>query len=129
MRPTNAPLLILLAAFAAGCTQPPSDAPKVTNVCQKALPAARTQAEKLGYDLAALEPRCEDDNAAWQKYVAARPKLYDDIPDLKAKLTDKPYWAVHFGPKPEGPRPAKGGDLWVFVHKESGEVLTYLRGK
>lgn len=43
----------------------------------------------------------------------------------KSSLPGKNYQAVYLGPK----RLQAGGDMWVFVDRESGEVIDVVGGK
>ncbi len=56
----------------------------------------------------------------WEKDLPTTPE--QEYPELK----DRDYQSVYFGPKGEG---IKGGDLWVFVDKNTGQVIKYIRGK
>jgi len=56
----------------------------------------------------------------WEKDLPTTPE--QEYPELK----DKDYQSVYFGPKGVG---IKGGDLWVFVDKNTGEAIKYIRGE
>ena len=56
---------------------------------------------------------------AWDKESPATPeKSYP-------QLMGRNYQAIYFGPRER----QKGGDLWIFVDKNSGEIITYVLGK
>jgi hypothetical protein len=58
-------------------------------------------------------------NKKWDKDLPTTPEK--EYPELK----DKDYQSVYLGPKGS----VKGGDLWVFIDKSTGEVIKYQRGK
>ncbi len=53
----------------------------------------------------------------WEKDLPTTPE--QEYPELK----DKDYQSVYFGPKEVGTR---GGGLWVFVDKNTGDVIRYI---
>ncbi|MDD5561760.1 MAG: hypothetical protein PHT50_06525 [Candidatus Omnitrophica bacterium] len=55
----------------------------------------------------------------WEKDLPTVPEK--EYPELK----DKDYQSVYLAPKGS----VMGGDLWVFVDKNTGEVIKYIRGK
>lgn len=61
-----------------------------------------------------------EDTKAWEKDSPTTPE--QEYPELK----DKDYQSVYFGPRGEG---IKGGDLWVFIDKNTGEVIKHIGGK
>jgi hypothetical protein len=56
----------------------------------------------------------------WEKDLSVTPEK--EHPELRGK----DYQSVYLGPKESG---AKGGDLWVFIDKNTGDVIKYSRGK
>ena len=60
-----------------------------------------------------------EDTKTWEKDLPTTPE--QEYPGLK----DKDYQSVYFGPKTI----AKGGDLWVFIDKNTGEVIKFVGGK
>ena len=55
----------------------------------------------------------------WDKVLSTTPEK--EYPELK----DKDYQSVYLGIKGN----VKGGDLWVFIDRNTGEVIKYIRGK
>ena len=101
---------------------------------------ASEEAQHLGFkteEMIALNP---DEIAEWQNYYKKvyskediLPKAYatewrkrmESIPTLAEKLKGKNYGAIYFGPR----KPARGGDLWIFIDKDNSTVIAHLRGK
>jgi hypothetical protein len=100
---------------------------------------AISKAQELGYKTEDMDITYDEDNQkikehlkrsgvstynegtkTWEKDSPTAPE--QEYPELK----DKDYQAVYFGPKEAG---IKGGDLWVFIDKNTGEVIKYIRGK
>jgi hypothetical protein len=119
----------LLPVGTACARKTPKDVKPVPITLDHAVSIARRQAEELGYDLDQMGARYDEANTAWNEHVRRRSGFYDSLPDLKSKLEARNYWAVHFGPKPGPDEGRLGGDVWVFVAKDNGDVLAYLRGK
>jgi len=66
-------------------------------------------------------------NLAWQRHMRENAGL-NGMLDIETKLQHRKsqdYWAVYYGPLKE----QLGGDLWVFVDRQTGEVLGTIRGK
>ena len=95
---------------------------KVT--AEQALSAASNLGKKLGYDVQQMEVVLDETNSEWNRWLASGP--HDDFTTrLLRKLEGHDYWAIMLWPK----RPQFGGDLTVFVDKNTGKILTYFRGQ
>ncbi len=75
------------------------------------LPIAIEKAKELGFNPDEMDIRNEDKNS----------KLDEENPTLK----NRNYQAVYFSPK----QAMKGGDLWIFVDKDTGKVISYIMGE
>ena len=105
-----------------------------------AVKTATVEAKRLGFkaeEMIALNPDAmqewndyykkvySKENALPQTYATEWRKQMESTPTLADKLGGKDYWAVYFGPR----TPMMGGDLWVFIDKNDGDVIAHLRGK
>lgn len=98
-----------------------------------------SKAQELGYNTEDMDIIYDEDNQkikehlkrsgvstynketkAWEKDSPTTPE--QEYPELK----EKDYQAVYFGPKGVG---IKGGDLWVFIDRNTGEAIKYIRGE
>jgi len=100
---------------------------------------ATEKAKELGYSLKNMGIILydEDHKVLKQHLLREGISVYDEetnqwIPEQPTTpeeeypaLKGRGYQAVYFGPK----NPQKGGDLWVFVDKDTGEVITYICGQ
>jgi hypothetical protein len=113
----SSPVAAFLAKTARGShvfKKPTASSPKAV---------ADAKAKELGYDVEALLPAAFDaDNTKWKAYRAT---LKEPPPGAKA-IEGRSFWAVYYGPK--NPK-QRGGDLWVFVDRETHQVLAALRGR
>lgn len=60
-----------------------------------------------------------EETKTWEKDSPTTPE--QEYPELK----DKDYQSVYFGPK----EMVLGGDVWVFIDRNTGEVIKYIRGE
>lgn len=83
------------------------------------LTMAKKKAEELGYKLEEALVYYDWGNKKWNKYET----VFKKIPSL---LKNKNYQAIYFCSKAIN---VLRGDLWVFIDKDSCEVITYIRGQ
>lgn len=81
---------------------------------------ADQEAGRLGYDIQNMDVQMDKENSQWKKYSTIIPH-----PDLEPKLKGRDFIAVYYSSKTQ----TLGGDLWVFVDRKIGKVITVLRGK
>jgi hypothetical protein len=86
---------------------------------------ADQEAVKLGYDINNMGVELDVANSQWKKYSAMQRGLPENI----SKISGKDFIAVYYFPIPSPDKVMLGGDLWVFLNRGSGEVITVLRGK
>lgn len=66
-------------------------------------------------------------NKIWRKYVSEDPTVLE-FSEVKAMdLAQKKYWAVYFYPKAAPGEYILGGDGWVFIDSNNGNVLGVIR--
>lgn len=87
---------------------------------EAAVEIAKQKAIQLGYDIKNMVIDIDSKNTIWKRY-----SLNNKDPEVIEKLGNKEYWAIHFELKEIN---IHDGDLWVFVDKDSGEVLYTLKG-
>ena len=86
---------------------------------------ADAEAKRLGYDVDHMGISFDVYNSRWNERTA------NDAPDtapaaLLKKLEGRRYFAVYYSLMKE---PMMGGDLFVFVDRNTSEVIGVLRGK
>ena len=87
---------------------------------------ANKTAQELGYKLSEMTISIDENNSAWNNHISKVPFFESEFgQDVKKKLDNKKYWAVYYQPK----RTQLGGDLFVFIDKETKEVITVIRGQ
>jgi hypothetical protein len=94
---------------------------------ERVIEIAKQAARDLGFDLKKMTIEADENNTKWKEEFAS----IENAPGhIGKKVKDKKYWAVYFAPiPPSDPNTVQmGGDLWVFVDANTGEVLTYWKG-
>ena len=86
------------------------------------LAAADAEAQRLGYDIERMSVSFDYYNSLWTDHY----KAVADTPhsNLRA-LEGRDFFAVYYGPL----KKQLGGDLWVFVERLTGEIITTIQGK
>lgn len=89
------------------------------------LAIADAEAKRLGYDVDHMGMAFDVYNSLWHETAADRAP--ETAPaDLLKKLEGRRYFAVYYSLMKE---PMKGGGLFVFLDRQSGEVLGELHEK
>lgn len=83
------------------------------------LAIADGEASRLGYDVEKMSVSFNTYNSKWRDHLARAEK--DFVP-----LKDRDYWAVYYAPLKKRTR---GADLWIFIDRETDEIITVLRGQ
>lgn len=115
--------LLLVIFTTAGCLSLDTRRQNMTITKKMAVEVANKKAKELKYDIQRLDVDLDEQNSKWNNYLATS-RIKDWQPELVAPLENKNYWAVYYGPRLF----QYGGDLWVFVDKKSGEVITFIQG-
>ena len=110
--------------------QPPSK--------EKIIEIAKSKAAELGYSLDSMEVTYDEGNEMLKKHLrqAGVSEYNRETKDWKPvegttpeqahpEVKNRNYQAVYFGPK----KMQLGGDLWVYVDRETGEVINAIGGK
>lgn len=63
----------------------------------------------------------DDTNSRWMLFVSNKQIVNANIKVLE-KLKDKNYWAINYV---TSKRNIKGGEAWIFIDKQSSEVILY----
>ncbi|MFA5164181.1 MAG: hypothetical protein WC481_01265 [Candidatus Omnitrophota bacterium] len=100
--------------------------PKDRFITQKEiLVFANKEAARLGYDIESMDVYLDRYNAEWNKLISNNPSYLDCNPGLRDKLRSG-YWAVYYSPKRSF---RKGGDLWIFINPNTGEIIGRIGGE
>jgi hypothetical protein len=93
------------------------------NSIEDAIGIASIEAKKLGYDVENMEVTAAEYDNPQNPYLDSDNEYCSE---RKEKLKGKQYWAVYYSGKGLN---SLGGDICVFVDKQSGKVITDYRGK
>ena len=127
-------LLVIVLCFASSVVYSQSNKLTKDQIIQIAI----SKATELGYKTAEMNIVYDESNKKITEHLKRigvstyneKTKKWDkDLPTTPEKeypeLKDKDYQSVHLGPKGI----VKGGDVWVFIDKNTGKVIKYIRGK
>ena len=116
-------LLVLLSVLM-GCSVATVFAAERTWTRSEILAIADKEAQKLGYDIERMGVSLDIDNSTWRDDLKTSEQS-GAIPQIEGKLKDRHYWAVYYSPLEE----QLGGDVFVFIDRDTGEILGIVRGK
>ena len=80
------------------------------------LAIADAEAKRLGFNPESFTVSFNLDNSRWHEYVQGIQNS-PGVPRILQRLKNRAYWAVYYEPM------TKWESLWVFVDRETGEVL------
>jgi hypothetical protein len=89
------------------------------------LAVADQEAKRLGYDVEQMSVSFDVYNSQWRDYLKSLEGA-GGMPDIEAKLKDREPLAVYYAPMK---RFQLGGDLWIFIDWNTGEVIETIRGE
>jgi len=102
------------------------------------LSAAIKKANDLGYEIKEMNVSYDEGNKALKKHLKRigvsvynektgewEPELPRTPEQEYPELAGRNYQAIYFGPK----EMLKGGDLWVFIDKDTGKVISHIAGQ
>ena len=105
----------------ASCALPEVNQSKFNADQKVVIDIAKQKAKELNYNIKEMEIVIDNQNMEWSRYLAEIKKWQ---PELIKPLENKDYVAVYYRPK----KMQMGGDLWVFVDKQTGKVITVIQG-
>jgi hypothetical protein len=115
-------IILFLVLIAEGCVHMLKENRKMLTL-DKAKIISEEKAKELGYDLTELEVIADELNLIWNQHRKDAPEGFYS---LDRELRGRQYWAIYYRPKEIN---QVGGDLFVFIDKEAGTVIGYLRGQ
>jgi hypothetical protein len=123
-------VILSLVIFVAGCGHLKGEPRNMLISKKKAVEISTGEANRLGYNTSLMNVTIDNNNTLWTKYssslnLSTGVSLLNEISEVKNRLKNRTFWAVHFGPKNIE---QQGGDLWVFIDRNTGEVILYLKG-
>jgi hypothetical protein len=92
---------------------------------EKAIELARTEAHRLGLDTTDMSFGADETNTRWRSYRPYTPDL-DEFRQLDAKLYNRQFFAVYGAPNPRAGGAVFGGDIFVFIDRDSGNIIAVL---
>ena len=90
----------------------------------KILSISDQEASRLKYNVDMMSLSFDFHNSKWNDYLKALEGI-GGLPDVEDKLRGRDFWAVYYGPM----KIQFGGDLWVFVDRDSADIITVIRGE
>ncbi len=118
-------LLIIMGAvilWNCGIVEGARRKPMITKT--EAVTIANKEATRLGYNLNRIESSADAENSVWTHYLRQGVLRLRHL-NLERKLASKRFWAIYYAPR----QSQFGGDLFVFVDKENGDVIDHLKGQ
>ncbi len=88
---------------------------------------ADQELQRQGYDLSKMSAIYDENNSDW--YIPMLLKGIERMPDLRVKIAGHDYIIVLYKQKPRKGKMIVGGDGYVFVDRNTGEILLFLEGK
>ena len=88
------------------------------------LAIADKEAQEIGYDIERMGVSLDIYNSTWRDHLKTSERS-DAISEIEGKLKDRHYWAVYYSPLKE----QLGGDVFVFIDRDTGEILGTFQGK
>jgi hypothetical protein len=86
--------------------------------------SADNEALRLGYIPKEMKVILDCENLTWNQYLVHGGSSIKNL-DLKRQLEGRRFWAIYYEP----PQGQVGGDLFVFVDKDTGQIIGHLRGQ
>lgn len=91
----------------------------------EAIEKSKEELNKRGYIVEDMRVQADQNNTVWKEFVAGNPLVLQNEIVKRMKIEEKTYWVIYYGPKKLIP----GGDVWVFVDANNGEIIGVILGK
>jgi len=85
----------------------------------------KRELKRRGYPVEDMRVEADEKNTAWQEFVAKEPSILQRQIVKRLNLEEKNYWAIYYAPK----EAYLGGDAWVFVDADNGEIIGVIFGE
>lgn len=85
---------------------------------------ANKEVARLKYNIEEMKIETDEENSHWKWYIS-KTKLIEKNQELETKLKNRNFWAIYYEPK----KNQLGGDLFIFIDKNTGEVIGLLMGQ
>lgn len=76
---------------------------------------------KEGFNLDDFEVIADSNNSEWKEFIENNPTVLEEEIMKGMSLERKKYWAIHFVQRELSP----GGEPWVFINAENGEIIGF----
>ena len=114
-------LFFIVTLFLVGCQT--AKYAETSEMESKYFEIAQKKIKELGMNVKNME--CQDKSAEWKSILQKR-RGEGESNDLYQKLTDKDFVAIYCGPKNFD---VMGGDVNIFIDRNTYEVIDVLRGQ
>jgi hypothetical protein len=122
---------LTLVIFVLGCAHLKGEIGNMPINKDRAIEISSAEAKALGFNVSVMEINIDENNTLWKRYssslnVSTGSTILDEMPEVKSKLKGRAFWVVLFLPRGYEHH---DGDLWVFVDKNTGEIILHLKGQ
>ena len=117
-------LIVFLFSMASSCIVLDKKARNMKISNEEAIRIANKEVQRLKYDIDKLKIISDEKNTFWYKYISSGPIL-ESNPDIKNKLDNRDFWAIYYGSR----EMRLGGDVFIFIDKNTGEIILVIQGK
>lgn len=87
---------------------------------EEAIKIANEELLKQNFNVRETNIFIDENNTVWKERYLSNNKFSNNNLDIIEKLRDREYWAINYMPIEEN---ILGGEAWVFVDKNKGEII------
>lgn len=119
-------LILLLIVSNTGCIGLTNKVEKMHISKEEAIEIANKELLKQDFDVTQKNVSADKENTAWNRHFLSDETAIENNLHIVESLKDKNYWAIYYQPKE---RRFLGGEAWVFVDKNTGEIILLFYAK
>lgn len=91
----------------------------------EAIEIGKKELKNRGYLVEDMNVSADENNTLWQESITKDPSILQIQIVKNLNLGQKNYWAIYYTPKEIQP----GGDAWIFVNTNDGEIIGVILGE
>lgn len=92
---------------------------------EQAIEIGKLELKQRGYSIENMRVEADENNSSWQKSITRDSSKLQKPIVKRLNLEEKKYWAIYYAPKDS----QLGGDAWVFIDINTGEVIGVILGE
>ncbi len=127
-------ILAMIVIFTLGCKHFNAEVKVMKITKEQAIKIANKEAKRIGYDISRTKIEIDKNNTVWNGWSGSihtnikgeTLTALDANPEIKTKLKNKNFWAIYYHPEEHN---VFGGDFFIFVDRNSGEIIYSLKFK